>query len=289
MKKGYCIIIIGVIIFALLIRCSTEPEFKLKEYESKLVIDGWIEQGEFPRVILSNSASYFSIVDSTVIRNLVETKAKVTVSNGVQEEVLTLKRDNRYFPPYVYQGTELRGEVGMTYTLTIELRGKKYTSVTTIPQPPAFNELWFQTIEGKDSLGYIYGRLTDDPAIENYYRTFTQRKNKDQRYVPVYLSTVGDQSFNGKPFIFSLLRGPDSFTNVIDDLYFKKGDTVNIKFCSIDRGHFDFWRTLERELYVVGNPFASSGNEILSNIDNGTALGVWGGYGVTYYTFVVKE
>jgi hypothetical protein len=286
--KGYYSII-GVIIFALLTRCSTEPEFKLTEYESKLVIDGWIEQGEFPRVILSNSASYFSIVDSTVIRNLVETKAKVTVSNGVQEEVLTLKRDNKYFPPYVYQGTELRGEVGMTYTLTVELRGEKHTAVTTIPQPPAFNELWFQTIEGKDSLGYIYGRLTDDPAIENYYRTFTQRKNRDQRYVPVYLSTVGDQSFNGKPFIFSLLRGPDSFTNVIDDLYFKKGDTVNIKFCSIDRGHFDFWRTLERELYVVGNPFASSGNEILSNIDNGTALGVWGGYGVTYYTFVVKE
>jgi hypothetical protein len=288
MNRGYYSIIV-VVILALLTRCSTEPEFKLKEYESRLVIDGWIEQGEFPRVILSNSASYFSIVDSTVIRNLVETKAKVTVSNGVQEEVLTLKRDNRYFPPYVYQGTELRGEVGMTYTLTIELRGEKYTAVTTIPQPPAFNELWFQTIEGKDSLGYIYGRLTDDPAIENYYRTFTQRKNKDQRYVPVYLSTVGDQSFNGKPFIFSLLRGPDSFTNVIDDLYFKKGDTVNIKFCSIDRGHFDFWRTLERELYVVGNPFASSGNEILSNIDNGTALGVWGGYGVTYYTFVVKE
>jgi hypothetical protein len=97
---------------------------------------------------------------------------------------------------------------------------------------------------------------------------------------------VGDQFFNGKSFTFSLLRGAESLSSVKDDTYFSPGDTVDIRFCSIDRGHFDFWRTLERELYVVGNPFASSGNEVMGNISNG-ALGVWGGYGAVYYRLMI--
>ena len=48
-----------------------------------------------------------------------------------------------------------------------------------------------------------------------------------------------------------MLRGPESFTDIDDDLYFKKGDTVMIKLCTMDKAHFDFWQTLERELYVV--------------------------------------
>jgi hypothetical protein len=268
--------------------CNTEPEFKLIDYEPKLIIDGWIEENNFPKVILSSSVSYFDEIDSTTIRKMVITTAKVTVSDGVNEEVLTLKKDENYFPPYVYSGTELKGETGKTYTLTVRLKGEEYTATTTIPPAASFDKLWYEAISADDSLGYIYGRFTDDPGTDNYYRIFTQRENKDERYVPVYLSAIGDQSFNGKSFTFSLLRGPDSFTEVSDDLYFKKGDTIRVKFCTMDKAHFDFWRTLERELYVIGNPFASSGNEIISNIDDKKALGVWGGYGVKYYSVVAR-
>jgi len=283
MKSLQYILLIGC-----LISCNTEPELEFGTYQPKLVIDGWIEQDNFPKVILTSSMSYFDVLDSATIRKLVVTTAKVTVSDGVIEEVLTLKRDENYFPQFVYTGTEIKGEVGKSYTLTIQYKGEKYSATTTIPPTAELGKLWFETIPGKDGLGYIYGQFTDDPANDNYYRVFTQRENKDQRYIPVYLSAIGDQSFNGKSFTFSLLRGPDSFTNVQDDLYFEQGDTVKVKFCTMDKSHFDFWRTLERELYVVGNPFASSGNEILSNVDNKNALGVWGGYGVKYYRIITK-
>jgi hypothetical protein len=271
------------------VACNTEPELDFVNYQSKLVIDGWIEQGNYPKVILSNSVSYFNEVDSATIRGLVETKAKVTVSDGEEEEILTLKKDEDYFPSYVYSGTRLKGEVGKTYTLTVQIKDETYTATTTIPPLAEFDELWFESLPENDTLGFIYGKFIDDPNTENYYRIFTQRENKDTRYIPIYLSALGDQSFNGKSFTFSLLRGPDSFTNVVDDLYFEEGDTVRIKLCTIDKAHFDFWRTLERELYVVGNPFSSSGNEILSNIDNKKALGVWGGYGIKTYRIVAKE
>jgi hypothetical protein len=268
--------------------CDTEPELEFLSYQPRLVIDGWIEQDGYPKVILTSSMSYFDVLDSATVRKLVITTAKVVVSDGVNEEILTLKRDENYFPPFVYTGTELKGETGKTYTLTVTIRGEKYSATTVIPPVAELDKIWYETIPDKDTIGYIYGQFTDDPETENFYRVFTLRENKDKRFIPVYLSAIGDQSFNGKSFTFSLLRGPDSFSNVEDDLYFEKGDTIRIKFCTMDKAHFDFWRTLERELYLIGNPFASSGNDILSNIDNKNALGVWGGYGVKYYQIVAE-
>jgi hypothetical protein len=268
--------------------CTPETDLDELQYTPKLVVDGSIENGQTPRVVLSHSVSYFDNIDSASIRKLMETTAKVTVSNGERQEVLTLQPNRGFFPPYVYEANTLRGEAGKTYTLTIDLKGKRYTATTTIPTPPQLDSLWFELVPGKDSLGYLYGKLSDPPAVANYYRVFTQRKNIDNRYIPMYQSAVGDRYFNGERFTFSILRGPDDFTNVVDDLYFSRGDTVAIKTCSIDRSHFDFWRTLERELYVVGNPFASSGNDIISNIEGDNVLGVWGGYGSTHYRIVIR-
>jgi hypothetical protein len=278
----------GILLLSALCGCEPGTDLDTLDYTPKLVVDGSIENGGYARVVLSYSASYFDNIDSASIRKLLVTTAKVTVSNGQQEEILTLKRDNKFFPPYLYAGTSLKGEPGKTYHLKVELKGQTYTATTTIPPPAKFNDLWYELAPKKDSAGYIFGKLTDDPAVNNYYRVFTQRKDVDDRYIPVYLSAVGDQYFNGKTFTFSILRGPENFTDPQDDLYFQLGDTVRIKFCTMDKAHFDFWRTVERELYVVGNPFASSGNEILSNIEGKNVLGVWGGYGVTYYQIVAK-
>lgn len=270
-----------------LLSCNDSLDFTMENYQQSLVIEGWIEQGQYPRVVLTRSAAYFDKIDSVSIRELVVTTAKVTVSDGENEEVLTLKVNEDFFPPYQYQGTEIKGEEGKSYHLKVETGGKTYQATTYIPPRPQIDSLWFGLANGRDSVGYIYGRFQDNPDEENYYRTFTRLMGKDKKYIPVYLSATGDLYFNGKEFTFSLLRGSESFSEVSEDIYFSKGDTVRLKFCSIDRAHFDFWRTLERELYTVGNPFSSSGNEVLSNVSDG-ALGVWGGYGASYYQIVLK-
>ena len=267
--------------------CEKELEVDLPPFTSKLVIDGWIEQNKYPTVILTRNADYFDPVDSSAIRNLVVTTAKVTISDGEQEEVLTLRRRDEYFPNFLYQGTEIRGEVGKSYRLTIESEGKVYTATTTIPAPVHLDSLWYELLSPTDTLGYVWASFTDKMEEENYYRMFTQRVGTDDKFIPVYLSAIGDQYFNGESLSFSVLRGAENLSNITDDLYFRQGDTVRVKFCAIDRTHFDFWRTLERELYATGNPFASSGNEVLSNIEGG-ALGVWGGYGATYHFLVAQ-
>ena len=268
--------------------CNPEPDLSAVPTTPKLVIDGRIEDGAFPRVLLTTSMSYFDELDSASIRELVVTTAKVTVSTDDQSEVLTLQRDEDQFPPFVYSGTAIKGVVGKTCTLTVVWRGETYSATTTIPPVAEIDRLWFETVDGSQTKGYVYGEFTDDGNAENYYRIFTQRMSKDSRFIPVYLSAIEDEYFNGKSFTFSLLRGADNFSNIEDDLYFEKGDTVKVKFCTMDQAHFDFWRTVERELYMLGNPFASSGNDVISNIDNKKALGVWGGYGVKHYVVVAR-
>lgn len=268
--------------------CEDSLEFDVQAYEPKLVVDGRIEHNEYPVVVLSKSAAYFSTIDSLSLRNLVVSKAKVTVSDGEKEEILTLKRNQLYFPPYVYQGTEIKGEAGQTYQLKIELEGQSYQASTRIPATAALlDSLWFTLAPEQDSLGLLYGRLQDPENTDDYYRIFTQRLYKDDKFIPIYLSAIGDQYFNGQSFTLSLLRGAESLTDARDDIYFRRGDSVRVKLCSIDRAHFDFWRTLERELYVTGNPFSSSGNEIISNISGG-ALGVWGGYNPAIRQIIIK-
>lgn len=267
--------------------CEKDSVIELPPYASRLVIDGWIEQGKYPTVILTRSASYFDKVDSTSIRKLVVSTAKVTISDGTQEEVLTLRRKNDYFPHFIYQGTALKGETGKTYYLQVESEGATYSATTTIPAPVSFDSLWFEHLPEKDSLGFLWARFSDNAEQENYYRIFTKRKGQDSTFIPVYLSAMGDQFFNGETLNFSLLRGAKTFSNVTDDLYFQTGDSVEVKLCAIDKAHFDFWRTLERELFATSNPFSSSGNEIISNIQGG-ALGIWGGYGATYHFLIAK-
>lgn len=274
-------------LFSVFLACDDSLDFDIENYNSKIVVDGYIENGQYPLVVLTKSAAYFSSIDSSSLRNLVVSRAKVTVSDGEREEILTLKKNDAYFPPYIYEGSELKGEVGKKYFLKIDYEGKIYESVTTIPPKVEFDSIWFKLAPNEDSLGLIYGRLNDDADAENYYRLFTQRLEKDQKYIPIYLSAIGDQFFNGKSFTFSILRGSESISDAVDDIYFRKGDLVRLKISTMDRTHFDFWRTLERELYVTGNPFSSSGNEIKSNISGG-ALGVWGGYNSAIHQLVAQ-
>ena len=262
--------------------CEKELVVELPPYTPRLVVDGWIEQGKYPTVILTRNAGYFDPVDSSAIRELVVTRAKVSISDGEREEVLTLRRRDEYFPNFLYQGTDIRGEVGKTYRLTVESEGKEYTATTTIPAPVSLDSVWYEPLPSSDTLGHVWATLTDPGQQENYYRLFTQRIGKDETFVPVYLSAISDQFFAGETLSFSVLRGAENLSNITDDLYFREGDTVRVKMCAIDRAHYDFWRTLERELYATGNPFASSGNEVISNIEGG-ALGVWGGYGAAYH------
>ena len=283
------------IFFVSIISCSSESEIELPNYHPTLAVDGFIEDREVAFVALTNSVSFYDNLSGYDLARASELNALLklselvpkggqnsTVFDTVRTETMILRRNKTSsFPVFGYYSRRIRGKVGGYYYLRIEIPGTDsiFEATTSIPKPVDFDTVWMEHVENDDFK--LRGRLSDPDEEENYYRIFTQRANKDQRYIPMHYSTLGDQFFDGKTLDLTILRGLESFTDISKDLFFTRGDTILVKLTTIDREHFDFWRTLDSEIYAAGNPFASGGNEVISNVKsvNGhDVLGIFGGY-----------
>jgi hypothetical protein len=270
----------SIMISSLMPSCNNYPEIDLPEPEPKIVVDGWIESGDQAKVFLTSNAPYLSPIDSSSLRDLVLSRARVSLDDGENTEVLILRKDERYFPPYYYEGNLILGESGKTYTLHAEYGGKSVLAETTIPASVAIDTCYFELLEGEDSLGYIVLEFSDPPAEKNYYRIFTRRDGLDDRYIPSLVIALNDQHFSGEKLRFTLYRASKSYLTTEQDNYFRLGETIEVKLLTMDRASFEFWNSYQDEVLNSTNPFASSLGEIRSNI-GGDGLGVWCGYGIS--------
>ncbi|MBN2275553.1 MAG: DUF4249 family protein [Bacteroidales bacterium] len=267
--------------------CAKELDIHIPEPESKIVIEGWIEQGKPARVLLTRSIPFFSDLDSLSLMEIPITHARVSVITETDYEILTLIPNVSFFPPYVYNSTEINGSVKNRYRLEVEYQGQKLTATTTIPEPACLDSIWFMQEPGYDSLGRIWIQFSDNPLTIDFYRIMTQTAGKDKRYIPTRdISTFSDRYFSGETIKFGLLRGLGSILELGENQLFRIGDTVNIKFCTMDREHYEFWNSVQAMVISSSNPYAASFETIESNITGG--YGIWGGYGATYYTFIVE-
>lgn len=280
---------------ALLSACTKDITVDLPEANPKLVIEGGIEPGGNPWVIISKSVGYFDPVDSATLANNIVTNATVIVSDGTSTDTLQLTFDPNYTIPLVYKGNSIVGQVGRTYSLTITTPdGKSASSTTTIPNPVPLDSLWFEVETnqtGQDSLGFAWAHMTEPAGMGQGYRWFAKRLHKDNTFVPPFGSAFDDKFIDGKSFDFAYSRGSVPGSSATDDNnnergYFKVGDTIVVKFCAIGQKEVDFFRTYEIEVSNNGNPFAAPG-VIKSNISNG--LGVWCGYGVALDTIIAQQ
>lgn len=283
------IIVFGSI--AIFSACEKEIEIDLPRPDPKIVIEGWIENGQSARVIITKSAPYFDPIDSTTLANSLVTNATVTVSDGTLSENLTLGFNPEYFPYIMYMGSTLKGVPGKTYSLTVQVDGATYTSETTILEPLQLDSVWYYVEPGKDSLGYVWAIGSDPGETEDFYRVFSKRLGRDQAFVPMIGSTWEDKYFNGQEFTFSVFRGEASYlidnqTDSDEFGLFRIGDTIVIKLARIPQPIYEFWSAAEAETFAGGNPFSTPAL-IPSNIKGG-ALGVWSGYASTMDTIIAS-
>ncbi len=277
--------------------CQKNISVEIPHAESEVVVEGYIEAGKYPVVILSNTLPFFGTISTSTLDLAQYTikGATVTVSNGTSIDTL-----KDYFQIGVYFGVMI-GEAGKTYSLKVETDGKTLTASTFIPEAVHLDSVWFKVDGNRDSLGYAWAHLTDPDTLGNYYRWFAQRINlytygeqegqmKDDTLIAPRGSVFEDKFINGKSFDFAYNRGDITNSDKEDDNndergFFKRGDTILIKFCTLDRSHFEFWRTEETQAGNNGNPFGSPA-PVIGNINGG--LGIWGGYNPTYDTIIAQ-
>jgi Domain of unknown function (DUF4249) len=289
--KKYILYAAAAIVF--LSACTEEINVKLPNSDKKIVIEGVIENGKFAQVIITRTIPLFSSVSGTTASDFYVLDAAVYVSNGIITDTLTLTIDSSSSLGVVYQGNSIVGVSGQNYSLkVIASDGNVYTSTTRIPFPVPLDSVWWKPQPPEDSLGFANAQLTDPAGLGNNYRWSAKRPTKDRRFIAQFGSTFDDKFIDGKSFEFAYTKGYDPTDNVNslendsdeERYYYRKSDTIYIKWCTLDKASKDFYTTLESALASNGNPFASP-TTILGNIDNG-ALGVWSGMGASYDTIM---
>jgi hypothetical protein len=286
LKMKYCYKIGLTFITLLILACEKELDLNLPVTPSKLVVEGWIENGMRAEIILSHSMPYFSSIDSTTFDEFRATTAKITMVCDQEEEILTLRSNQSYFPPYIYR-SDRTGETGRTYSIEVILNRDTVTATTTIPEPVPLDSVWFEKDAGMETKGRLWVRLSDNPNQQNFYRLLYKRKNKDDRFLATNFSTFNDKMINGKTVEMGFLRGISSMIALEEEYYFETGDTISVKFCTIDSEQFDFWNVFQGNVISSANPLATSNNQLKSNVKGG--LGIWTGYGAMYYGVVAGE
>ena len=302
-----------------LFSCEKEIEIELPETPPKLVVEGKIETGQFPIILLSKSTGYFDPTDAVSIANSYVKDATITISNGTTTETMLKICSSTLTPAQKealsnqlgiprqlldandicgFTSLTMPGEAGKSYTITIDWEGEQYVSTTEVPNSIPLDSTWFKIQGDRDSLGFLWAELDEPATLGDRYRWFAKRINsykhgvltgqqKDNGFLAPFGSVFEDKFINGIKFEFGYQRASE--TQKEDDLapernFFKVGDTVVIKFCTIDEGVFQFVDKSDRQVQSNGSPFAAPSN-VPSNISNG-GLGIWAGYG-TYFDTVV--
>ena len=91
-------IILTVFLAAMMLSC--EDDF-LPQDQDVIIVEGWIDEGGFPVVIVTRSLPVRLRDDAVQLEDLsdyVVKLARVTVSDGVNSVILTGHRDSRYAP-----------------------------------------------------------------------------------------------------------------------------------------------------------------------------------------------
>lgn len=310
-------ILIYILILSACLGCEKEVYIEIPGYEEQLVIDGFIETGQPPLVLVSRSKDIYAPTDLNSFLNGFVSGATVTVSDGTTtiqlEEICTDSLPpgtealaaqifgvpeeeiaNYHLCAYTSFNPAIFGQVGKTYTLTVDFEGKNYTSQTEILPPTPLDSVYWKPAGGYPDYGYSYVTLSDPAAVDDAYMWQVKRINKnpdgtdkDAFFMKTFAPVFDDEFFNGKTFDF-WYENPMSFEDetIADEYrgYYHLGDTVVIKFSKMDAAVYQFYEKKYVQLSSGGSPFASPSN-IPTNIKGG-ALGVWAGFSTYFDTLV---
>lgn len=299
-------------ILALLTSCEEEFIPEVSTDPQQIVVEGYIEAGERPTppfVILTRSFPFFQKINPSGFDNAFVHNANVEVSDGERTVQLTELCLNELTPEqqvlagqllgfnpdsiafnfcaYIDLSFSMMGQEGKRYDLRVEAEDQVLNATTTIPFHVPLDSLWFVVPPGKpnDTLAELRIFMTDPGDRADFYRYQTQINGMGFR--SPFTSVTDDLLFNGQSFQFPLAKAEDRNAEFDPATYglFHRGDTVALKWITLDEAHFDFWNTLEFTLANQG-PF-SNYTRIDSNIEGG--LGIWGGLSASYYEEVVPE
>ncbi len=276
--------------------CEKDINIDFPVAPSPYVIEGYIENGQGPFVTVSRGISFINKISNDDFLNLFVDNAKVSLTVNNDTTAIYLKMVKLGNASFYIDTTKLLGQIGNTYHLKVAVDGHIFTSTTQILTPAPLDSIVVKPAPDSradsDSLVQLTAYFSEPNPLGNYYRLLS-KKNNDIIYDVAFNSIYDDAIVNGKAIQFSVIGGKSQFQN--NDTadfrqygYFKKGDIVYVKWASIDKTQYDFWKTFEAQSSSFGNPFSPT-VIVKSTFKGAGCLGVWAGYGCTIDTVIIPK
>ena len=316
------------IICLIFLSCQEEITLDLPQAESSLVVEGAIEPGFPPYVILTKNQGYFESIDINTYNDLFVhdvDSVKVWYYNEIGEkkirileqipglDSLPLIYTDLSYIPHNYEFSQ----VGKTYYLEIKWNNEIINAETTIPESTPLDCLWVEKSETaekdfkydiravySDPVGTLNNILIRSKRLEHWKRDSIdgQIKNENDPQL-ILLDAASNVLANGESFETYFPRPkekggfPSGAYNTDHYKIFDNNGTEDTVFLSHDIVLIKFCQIDNPSLKFwrsVVRQFTTNGNpfaepmNLVSNINGG--LGVWTGYGSVYYKVpIIKD
>ncbi len=238
----------------------------------RLVVDGLItDRMEAHTVNLTKTTSYFE--NQAAPR---ATGATVTISDGTTTHVLSETA------PGVYQTSpNVQGEIGKTYTLTINYEGEEYRATSlldTVPHIDSVATEWHDPGFGDEPHYDLFMWVNELAGVGNYYMFKTYRNGESLSDTLFTRTFVTDEFVDGN-YIANWQ---------FDYIDAEVGDSIDVEIYSISKEMYDVFLAIMLETEWSGGLFDAPPANVPSNVSNG-ALGVFGAAAVDDYQTVVTQ
>lgn len=251
-----------------------------------LVVEGWIEDGESPVVMVTHAVDLTQ--DSPSFDDFVEKWGRVTIYDNGKPYILTGRINKGYTPSLIFTSSRLKGKAGHTYRLTIET-DHDYAEAEGL-MPEVAEIVSAEPVKESDGGYSIRVRVGASEGVvqvgagEGVVQFQTRILDGDRtegRFYPAFCATlpVADIPAEG----FKVTRGvhaayddeaADEFSQ-----YFQSGQLVMLKVCRIQDELLPFWRSYDQAVSLNGNIFLSIPKNCPGNVKG--ALGYFSIAGIS--------
>lgn len=269
-------------IMGLFFACGLEKEvdIELPVYESRYVVECYLEPGRPFSLLLSRSQPYFAPfppLNQEFLETILVDSARVEIfHNGKRYELRNQFLFNQFTRKFFnyFSSENVPFDTLSAFELAITLAdGRSISGSTRILPSVQIDSLVVQFAEA-DTLARVLTYFTDDPGEDNYYRRMFHESSLD---------SVAAQDFSVDDRI---LEGTAVFGTGYN---YVAGDTVISTLFHIDKGYYEFLESLEDAVNANGNPFAQP-SPIISNLE-GTAgaTGIFTGISYDRKAIIVRR
>lgn len=277
-KNIFLLFVLSILFFS----CDLEKEvdIDLPDYESRLIVECYLEPDEPFTLLITRSSAYFDPFPSDnnqFLQNLLVNDAEVTIThqNVVYELENQLTFNGNTNKLFNYSATHpVPEDYENDFKLNITTaEGETITATTRILRPIPIDSVVVE-FNDTDTLARVLTYFTDLPNEDNYFRRMLHRASLDS--IPVQDFTTDDR----------IIEDVVVFGSLYD---FEEGERVINTLYHIDEAYYNFVESLRIAVNSNGNPFGQP-SPIISNLEGtANAIGVFTGLSYDRVVTVIEQ